>query len=89
MWNGLTPPARESKFAANAPHRFHVVASRVVSPDRLETAAQGDIECSFEAAQRHARIVAESIARRFNTPSCCDLTDQFGHPVFSCTAGAR
>ena len=87
MTDGLPSGAarnnRGSNLAAQEPHQFHVVCSRVASPDRLETAVAGPFDGNLDQAKAHVRVVAESIAKRFGVPAVCDLTDQQGAPVYS------
>jgi len=90
MRDGLPSRGRKGKptteFAATP--RYHVIASRVVSPDRLEIAVRGEFEGNPAAVKRHARLVARSIATRFEVAACCDVTDAAGLLVFTCSEGA-
>lgn len=74
---------------------FVVIASRVVSADRLDVVLRGEHEGPLAGAQRHAALLARVVADRFGAPACADVLTADGLPVCSVarfpvlTGGAR
>ena len=72
--------ARRSAFnnartAVSAPTRFHVVAAKIVSPDRLTVALRGEFEGTFDAAKRHALAIARTVADRHGCDAIAEVLD--------------
>ena len=63
--------------------RLFVVASRIVSQDRLEIALRSEFDGTFENAKQHAIALAAAVSNRFNCAACCDIVDSEGMPLFS------
>lgn len=69
--------------------RLHIVASRILSDDRLEIALRGEFDGNLAAAKRHAAKVAASVAIRFGCAATCDVVTDDNSLVFSVsTTGA-
>ncbi len=84
-------PRRSSRniapTAVLAPATFVVIASRIVTADRLEVVLRGEHAGTFDGAKRHAVTLLAATAARFGR-ACVDVTDAAGIPVFAVsTAG--
>lgn len=73
---------RNCDRATAAPAAFSVLASRIVTADRLELMLRGEFCGTLDAAKRHARRLAGAVADRFGSSACAQITSSDGVPLF-------
>jgi hypothetical protein len=67
---------------------FVLIASRIISADRLEILLRGEHVGTLDGVRRHAHALLRATSERTGAACCVDVVDFEGSPVFSCASTA-